>query len=669
MPRRLQFLVGAAVVLASACLAAAIATASTTGAAPNPPAAVLCAGLLLASLRFHLQIRLGAQRLLLTWFEAAVMLTLAVIPPAWVVLLTPVAVSLGLAGRVAPIKLLYNVAVHTIAAAAAAGIAGAASGHHPLTPRGAAVLAAAGVVSGLITHVLVAAAIAAAEDTSVLASWRAGAGLQLLTAAGNVPAALLVLTLARQDLRLVAALPLVALCLHQGYVGRLRGYQERVAGQRQLKALAALGADLDQPAVVRRAAAEVGALVAADVVEIRLAATGSEPPVLFRHHRRGEPWTGPPQEAPPVPARRVAQLAIAGDTRSPAGELRIWIAGGHPDLRLSERDEVAVASLVAAIPAALANARAHAMQTYHATHDRITALPDRPRLLAHIDTELTPRPATASGPVALILIDLSGYREIVRTLGHDVAERLLAHAADHLRHATESGEYLAHVGADDFAVFVPDATDPAFVRRRAQQLLHAIAAPIRLDAGRVTLAAAAGIAYSPVPTSSGPELLRQAIVALDQARATSLPVEFYDPSVDVVGSPSALVLASELHTAVRPGHVGRPRPAHLRQPRRPLPARPGTAQPGRRSPARRRRQRRPAHARTHRDRRRRRPRRRGPRRAARARSPTRHRRLRHRPQLPDQTATGTRHRSQDRRRVRPRHARLRPSRRHLPARR
>lgn len=552
-PRGLTLLIAAAAVTAAGCLAAAAVTAAKHPL-PSLLSCLIVVALAFAGASIHLQIRLGAQRLELTWAEAAVILALVVSPPTWVVLLTPLGVGASLARRrVAPIKTIYNISTNTAAAAAAAVIAGDLQ--QPITAGDAAALAAAGIAVAAITHVAVAAAIAAARGVSLRTTWSAGAGLQVLTVAGNLAAALSVLVLARQDQRLIAVLPLVALCMHQGYLGRLRGHQEREAGKRQSIAVSHLTADLDQPGVVRRAAEEVGALTGADVVDVELTASETEPATLYRHLRRGESWTGSPAQAPALAAHLVAQSPIAGEGGAPAGELRVWLVGGAPDLRLSERDQNAVAILAAATFAALNNARAHAQQTYHATHDRLTGLPARPALLERIESTARTATAGALQPVALVLVDLSGYRDIVRALGHDTAEHLLVRTSEQLRQAAEDGEFLAHVGADDFGIYLDAAQDPTHVRRRALALLEAVAEPYGLEVGTVELDAVAGIAYSPAPVTSGTELLRQAIVALDQARATNLPVEFYDPATDALGGSAAVVMAAELRSALDQGQL------------------------------------------------------------------------------------------------------------------
>lgn len=499
------------------------------------------------------------------------MISLTLAAPAWVVLATPVAVGVRLVRR-QPIKSAYNISIYTLAWAAGAAIV-AVAGPATDSLRGLTVLALAGAVGGLISHVAVALVISVAQETSFTASWRAGAGLQVLSTLGNVAVALVVVVLARHDPRLIAAAACLALCAHQGYVGRLRGREERTAAARQLHAVNALAADLDEAAVTARAAAEIATLLAADAVEIDLAATAAGPGTVYQHRRRADAWAGLAGQAPPVAGRLVAEIPIIG-SGEPVGRIRVWLAGGSAGyLRLSERDQVALRTLAAATHTALANARAHAQQTYQATHDRITDLPTHDVLLTRIDQHLADvRAGRADGPIALAVIDITDFREIVRTLGRPAAHRLLTHAADRLRATVVDGEFVAHVGSDSFAVYLhpagqpdplpapagalldgrPGWGDPERIHGRVLALVNAIADPVRLEAGaaQVSLPATAGIAYSDTPAASGAELLRQATVALDDARnRVNTQVGWYDPGADVAG-PSALILASALRAAL-----------------------------------------------------------------------------------------------------------------------
>ena len=549
--RPLLVLVGATAVLAAACLAAATVAASQT----HPPSLPTLGGvlaLLTAGVRFCLPVRLGAQRVELAWGEAGLLLSLAIVPSAWVVLLTPLALLLCFAGRQPAIKTVYNLSSYTIAAGGASAVLTLGKASRPFSGAEMLTLAAAGLVAGATTYLTVAAVVALAQHVPFLATWRASAGLQLITLAGNLLMAIGALALARHGAWAVAVLPVAALGLHQAYEGRVRGHEEREAGQRHAAAVGRLTEDLDELGVLRRAAEDACALGDVDVLDVELPAFGDAPAVLHRYARRGQIWTGVPDDAPKLSARIVADMPVPVGGKTP-GRLRAWLIGCGDDLRLGEFQEQALRSLSEHAGAAIRNARVHAQQTFYATHDRLTSLPARQLLIDRIESGF--RAGSESAPVALLTVDVTGYGEIVRTLGHDVAESRLTHTARRLERTAQGEEYVSHVGADHFGVYLPAVDNPTYVRKRALGFLAAVAEPIDLDkaspgTAQVSLNAVAGAAYSPTSIGSGAELLRQAFVALDQARAANISFEFYDPARDELGGPAAIVLTSELNNAL-----------------------------------------------------------------------------------------------------------------------
>ena len=385
---------------------------------------------------------------------------------------------------------------------------------------------------------------------SVLATWRDTGGLQIRTLSGNIIMALLsVWLLTRHDPKFVAALVVVVFVLHQGYMGRRRAHEEREAGKRKSVAIGKLTADLDEPAVIRRAAEEAVILTKAEVVEVEVRNVQDERHTLHRLYRDASEWVGDSELAPAIQEQLVATVPIGAEHRI-LGELRIWLAAGTAGIGLSQADREAVAILAATTCAALANARAHAEQVRLATTDRATCLPIRSVLFERVEASVYERRGGEFPPVALILIDITGFRGVVTALGHDAAEDLLAHVGCQLKSAAEGDEVVAFVGGDDFGVYLPDAVSPAHVSARALALLDSVTAPLHLPVGPVTLNAAAGIAYCGTPVASGRELLRQATVALGQARSAFLRVHFYEPEADLFGGPRAVVMASELHDAL-----------------------------------------------------------------------------------------------------------------------
>lgn len=563
-PRALPTLIGSVVAVASVGLVIAGRSAALSPP-PSLPAIVVCIALLLVGVNFHVRIRLGAELVELTWSEAAMILAFALAPASWVILFTAFAVSASLIfRRFAFVKTVYNVASCTCAAAAAALVLRSVDIARPFSGVELGVLPAAGVVAGVVTYLAVAAVVAVVQDVPLLATWRAAAGLQVLTLAGNLGVAVGVLFLLDRYGPLAATLvPVLALSLHQANEGRLRGRQERDAGQRHAAAVGRLTEDLDEPGVLRRAAADACDLADVHFVDIELPAHGEIPALLHRHASRGEAWTGEPVDAPPVPARVVAEIPVPTDDGRPNGRLRAWLIGAGPELRLGQSQENALRSLAEHAGAAVRNARLHAQQTYYATHDRLTGLPARPLLVENVEAPFRALIHRASSdtwePVALLIVSVTGYEEITRTLGHDLAENLLVRTARRLEAAADSHEYVSHVDAANFGIFLPYALDPAHVRSRALKLLEALTSPFQLDTTdiardlpttQVTLDATCGAAFCLHPIGSGNELLRQANVALKQARAVNVRFDIYDPGVDELGGPAAVVLTSELHAAL-----------------------------------------------------------------------------------------------------------------------
>ena len=415
-------------------------------------------------------------------------------------------------------------------------------------------LMVAGATSGLVTHFAVAAVISVVQRVGLLATWRASGGLLALTLAGNLAVAAAVIALYSYSLTALLAVPALGILVHQRYVGRLRTHEEREAGKRKSVALGQLTADLDEPGVIRRTAKEAAALTDAHIVEVEMALGDTSDRSLHRYHREGHHWSGTPTEAPALDGRLIAQIPLTVEGRNLGGEIRVWLEAGAANVRLSAADTEALGILSATASAALANARAHAQQTLLATTDRTTGLPIRSVLIDRIESTSLRRGESGLPSIALILIDITGFRGVVRTLGHDAAEALLAHTGKQLDRARQPEEFLAVVGGDDFGIYISDTSGPAHVRRRALGLLDAVVEPLELAVGAVTLGAVAGIAYSRTPVSLGADLLRQATVALEEARARDLRVDFYDPALDVLGGPAAVVMEAELHDALSTSH-------------------------------------------------------------------------------------------------------------------
>ena len=542
LPRPVMIYVSLVVAAAVVCLAWSLARLVTDPVAPEWWRFALALVLLSVADVPLVAIRIGSDRLLVTWTGAAIAAVVTLLPAAWVV---PVVLVAGVVTfvrqRSQPVKALFNVALCVFGAGLVVGIVTVIA-DQPLdlvSARDIAALILAGVVFSAITDLLVAGAIAISQDRKVLEVYGAGLGTQLLSSVGNLATTIVVLALARVDVRVLFAVPPLLFCLRQAYDGRLRGREERDAWQGLIEATREL-ATLDERVVLRRAASAAARLFSTNSVEVELSGR------LVRGTEESTTYDGSVGDAPPRDAHVVIQQPL-GPSSAPSGWLRLCFRG---EVVLKDREQAMLSALAAELHSALTNAELHAKARHEATHDPTTGLRNRAGLL---DDGAAPLAETAAGGLdaALVLVDLTGFREIVDTLGHAAGDAVLVHTASRLDAATMPGELVARLDGDDFVVLLTRLTDPSQASHRAEALLGALAEPIEIGGARLSIGGVAGIAYGQRGAVALDELLRQAGVAVHGVRAGSGGrVGFYAPERDA-GSVSRLVLASELRTALR----------------------------------------------------------------------------------------------------------------------
>ena len=279
----------------------------------------LCVGLLITASVPWLSARIGSQRMEFYWTDAAVAVTLTLLPLPWVVPTVAVGASVALVRqRHQPIKALFNTASPVLGATLSVGVLAAllGTGRVDASLRDVAAVMLGALVFGTWTDVAAAAVIGLAQRRSVLTVYRAGLSTNLLGAAGNLVATAAVLAMVRIDPRVLLVVPALLIVLHQAYVGRMRSKEERESWQGLLEATRTLS-DLDERVVLATAVAEATRLFGADVAEVEL--TGGR---LVRGSEQGVDHDGPADAAPPRDAGTVVERPIGPDA-APLGVLRL----------------------------------------------------------------------------------------------------------------------------------------------------------------------------------------------------------------------------------------------------------------------------------------------------------------------------------------------------------
>ena len=175
---------------------------------------------------------------------------------------------------------------------------------------------------------------------------------------------------------------------------------------------------------------------------------------------------------------------------------------------------------------ALREARGAAEALRLSRTDELTGLPNRRAVLQ--DLEATPANA---GPLALLLLDLDGFKEINDSLGHAVGDRVLVQVADRLR--TRLGHQLdvARLGGDEFAL-TARCSDPIGLTEMGGEVCAVLAEQMEVDGLELSISASIGIAIRSADTVSASDLLRRADVAMYEAKANRAGSQLYEPSHD-----------------------------------------------------------------------------------------------------------------------------------------
>ncbi len=165
---------------------------------------------------------------------------------------------------------------------------------------------------------------------------------------------------------------------------------------------------------------------------------------------------------------------------------------------------------------------------YNAHHDLLTGLPNRRLFMDRLEQEVR-HIGRGSLPLAVLFMDLDGFKKVNDTLGHEAGDRLLCRVAERLSECVRNDDTVARMGGDEFAVILAGAKQRAGVERAAQTIIDALAEPFHISQQPVNISVSIGITFFPQDASSPVELLQAADKAMYRAKHSgSNRMCFYD---------------------------------------------------------------------------------------------------------------------------------------------
>jgi diguanylate cyclase len=172
--------------------------------------------------------------------------------------------------------------------------------------------------------------------------------------------------------------------------------------------------------------------------------------------------------------------------------------------------------------ALLSEAVAQARQ--FAYHDELTGLPNR-RLLMDRFNQAIARAARQHRLVALLFLDLDGFKAINDALGHVAGDSLLKQVAARLSACVRTSDTACRFGGDEFVILLPELESRESAAAAAGKIRAHLAAPYFIGGTEIGVAASIGMALYPVDGKAYEDLLKRSDVAMywDKARGPAKP--------------------------------------------------------------------------------------------------------------------------------------------------
>ncbi|MCL6537566.1 MAG: EAL domain-containing protein [Acidothermus sp.] len=151
--------------------------------------------------------------------------------------------------------------------------------------------------------------------------------------------------------------------------------------------------------------------------------------------------------------------------------------------------------------------------------DPLTGLANRALFSNRVEHALAER-SRQPGDVAVLFLDLDGFKSVNDAQGHAIGDHLLTVVADRLRGCVRPGDTVARLGGDEFAILVVGAQAEDVAVDIAQRIQTVLAQPFVLDGREANLGASIGIAVTESGSETADQLLRNADLAMYRAKAS-----------------------------------------------------------------------------------------------------------------------------------------------------
>ena len=212
----------------------------------------------------------------------------------------------------------------------------------------------------------------------------------------------------------------------------------------------------------------------------------------------------------------------------PGTEISLCVPVGAPDRPLArieivmDREATAeerqfVEAVASIVLSAIVRTRAEDQIRHQAMHDPLTGLPNRALFNDRLERALSRR-ARVGGYLAVMIVDLDGFKNVNDSLGHLAGDALLVAVADRFRTLLRGFDTIARLGGDEFAMLVDDLESADSSRAGRATGTRRARRTLQLPDRAVAIGASIGIALADRPDASGDRILSHADAAMYRAK-------------------------------------------------------------------------------------------------------------------------------------------------------
>ena len=185
---------------------------------------------------------------------------------------------------------------------------------------------------------------------------------------------------------------------------------------------------------------------------------------------------------------------------------------------------------------------------HQATHDHLTGLANRMLLEDRLEQAIK-QAQRANRLVAVLLLDLDRFKNVNDGYGHATGDELLCMVAARLKISIRQTDTVARLGGDEFLVLLTNVVDLEAVQTTTANILKSLAKPYQIRGRKFNLTASVGGSIYPHDGSEGPNLVRNADIAMYEAKQRGNHFSYYSEEMNrhVV---STLEMENDLHLAL-----------------------------------------------------------------------------------------------------------------------